>query len=116
VARIIATVTNAATRPVHPRKVAQLGCAVGKAGDGAAGRTVLEVELVLAEAIAGADRVDRHPDLHAEAAGEGEGCLQRLDPQRPLAGDRRFGFHSAEPSDRPAGEAEREAEAAADPA
>ena len=75
-----------------------------------------EVELVLAQAEAGADGVDRHPDLHAVAAGEGQRRPQGLDPQRALAGDRRPRLQAAAAADRPAGEAEREAEAAADPA
>ena len=44
-----------------------------EAGQGAAGRPVLEVELVLAQPVAGADGVDGHPDLHPEAGREGQG-------------------------------------------
>ena len=88
-----------------------------EAGQGAAGRPVLEVELVLAEAVAGADGVDRHPDLHPEAGGEGQGRRAASRPAAP-AGRRSAPSVSqpAEPPDRPAGEAEGEAEAAADPA
>src|ERR1700712_4801545 len=38
----------------------------------AAGGGVGEVHLVLPHPVAGADGVDGHPDLHAEAPGEGE--------------------------------------------
>jgi len=56
----------------HQREVAELDGAVEEAAGVATGRAVLEVDFVLPHPVAGADRVDRHPDLHAEAAGEGE--------------------------------------------
>ena len=87
-----------------------------EAGEVAAGRPVLEVELVLAQPEPGARRVDGHPDLHPVAAGEGQGRPQDLGPHRPLARDRRRRLQPAEPADRPAGEAEGDAEAAAEPA
>ena len=89
---------------------------MAEAGERAPGRPVLELELVLAEAIAGADGVHGHPDLHPKARGEGQGGAQGLGAQRPLAGDRRPGVGAAEAPDRPVGEAEREAETTADPA
>ena len=103
-------------RKVDAGEVGELAGAVGEAGERAAAGAVGEVELVLAQAVAGAHRVDRHPDLHPVAAGEGQGRAQRVDPQRPLAGDRRLGHEAAAAADRPAGEAERQAEAAADAA
>src|SRR5690349_12999839 len=50
-------------RQEGPQEVAQLQRPVGEAADAFPGRPVLEVEPVLAQAIAGADGVDRHPDL-----------------------------------------------------
>ena len=87
-----------------------------EAGEVATGGSVLEVELVLGEREAGAHRVDGHPDLHAVAASERESGAQRLDPQRPRAGDRGARLGPAEPADRPSGEAKRDTEAAADTA
>ena len=80
----------------------------------ATARAVAEVELVLADPIPGANRVDRHPDLHPVTAGEGQRRAQDLDPHRPLARDRRLGPQPAEAPDRAAGEAEGEPEAAAE--
>ena len=54
----------------------------------AAGRAVFEVELELVDPVAGADRVDRHPDLHPIAGCEREHRPQNLRAHRPLAGDR----------------------------
>ena len=76
-------------------------------------RAVSEVQLVLAQAIAGANRVDRHPHLHPVAAGEWQGGAKDLDAQGALAGDRGRGLDAAEAADRPAGEAEGDAEATA---
>src|SRR5215218_8823576 len=86
-----------------------------EAAEVSAGGAVLQVELVLAQAVAAADGIDGHPDLHPIALREREDRPQRLCPERPLAGDRRLRLEAAEPPDRPAGEPEREAEAAADP-
>src|SRR6188768_1814412 len=86
-----------------------------EAGQVPAGGAVLEVQLVLAQAVAGADGVDGHPDLHPVALGEGKDRAQGFGAERPLAGDRRPRLEAAEMPDRPAGEPEREAEAAADP-
>ena len=59
--------------------------------------------------VAGAHRVDRHPDLHPEAAARtGARRAQHLGPHRPLARDRRRRLEAAEAPDRPAGEPERE--------
>src|ERR1044072_3639149 len=81
--RRIPTQRLTATRHIHPNEVAQMGGAVAKTGKASSGRAMLEVHLVLAQPVAGTDRVDRHPDLHAEPAGEGKGRLQGLDPQGP---------------------------------
>ena len=64
--------------------------------------------------VAGADRVDRHPDLHPVAGGEREHVAERGGAHRPLARDRRGRLEAAEPLDRPARVALGEAEAAAD--
>ena len=74
-----------------------------------------EVELVLAHGVAGADRVDRHPDLHPIARGERQRRPQDLDPHRPLPRYRRRRLEAAAAADCPMGEAERDPEAAADP-
>src|SRR5829696_1267546 len=103
-------------RPINPEEVAQLAGAVEEPLEVPAGGPVLEVELDLAQPEARPDGVDGHPDLHPVAAGEGQGRAQHLDPHRALAGDRRLGLGTAEAADRPAGEAEGEAEAAAYPA
>src|SRR5215213_9904169 len=87
-----------------------------EAAEVSAGGAVLQVELVLAQAEPGADGVDRHPDLHPVALGERKDGPQRLGAESPLAGDRRLRLEAAEAPDRPAGEPEREAEAAAGPA
>ena len=58
------------------------------------------------DAVAGADGVDRHPDLHPVAAARtGSTVAQDLGPHRPLAGDRRRRLVAAAAADRPAGEA-----------
>src|SRR6185369_12683016 len=59
-------------------EVAELDQAMEEAGGVAAGGPVGEVDLVLADPVAGADGVDGHPDLHAEAAGEREDGTQGL--------------------------------------
>ena len=85
-----------------------------KAAEAATGGPVLEVELVLAQAIAAADGVDRHPDLHPEARCEGQHVEHGAARQRPLTGQGRLCPQSAAAQDQPAGEADGEAEAAAD--
>src|SRR4029077_19382578 len=89
---------------------------VGEAGEGTAAGAMGKVELVLAQAVAGAHGIDRHPHLHPVAAGKGQRGAQDLGAQRALAGDRRVRLEAAAAADRPAGEAERQAEAAADTA
>jgi acetyl-CoA carboxylase biotin carboxyl carrier protein len=88
---------------------------VEEAAQVSAGRSVLKIELVLGDAVAGTDRVDGHADLHSVAAGEGQRRAQDLGPHRALAGDRRLRVEAAEAADSPAGEAERDPEPAADP-
>ena len=101
------TVSAAAPSPrqVGAAEVGQLAGAVEEAAQVAAGRPVLEVELVLAQPVAGADRVDRHPDLHPVAAGEGQ--RRRAAPRPASPAGRRSAPRSeaAEALDRPAGEA-----------
>ena len=46
-------------------------------GERAAARAVLEVELDLDDAVAGAHRVDRHADLHAEPVRERQHVFER---------------------------------------
>src|SRR5436305_2031996 len=86
-----------------------------EAAEAAASAAVGEVQLVLADLVAGADRVDGHAQLHAIAAGEGQRGAQRLDPHRALARDRGGRVEAAKSPDRPVSESQREAEAAADP-
>jgi hypothetical protein len=88
---------------------------VAEAGEAATGGAVLEREFYLAHPVAGPHRVDGHPHLHSVAAREGKHGAQNLGPHRSLAGDRCLRLEAAEAPDRPAGEAKREAEAAADP-
>jgi hypothetical protein len=52
--------------------VAQLASALEKATGGAPGESMLQRELELRDATSGPDGVDRDPDLHAPAVGEGE--------------------------------------------
>ena len=114
IARITAARALAVAARYDRDEVAQLAAAVEEAGAALAGRAVREVELDLADAIAGADGVDRHPDLHPVAGANGSDGAQRVELHRPLAGDRRRRLEPAAPADRPAGEAQGEAEAAAD--
>jgi hypothetical protein len=55
---------------VDANEVNELAGAMGKAGGGASGGAMGEVEVDLHDALAGADGVDRHADLHAEAGGK----------------------------------------------
>src|SRR5665811_2210296 len=77
---------------------------------------MLQLQLVLAEPVAGADGVDRDADLHAEAGRERKDIEEGGGAERALARDRRGGLGAATATDRPVGEAERQAEATADPA
>ncbi len=86
---------------------------MGEPGERAPGGAVGEVELDLDHAMPGAHGVDRHPDLHAEAVRERQHVAQRPLAQRPLPGYGGPGPQPAAPADRPAGEAEREPDAAA---
>ena len=89
---------------------------VGEPGEGATGRPVREVELVLAQGVAGADRIDSHPHLHPVAVRERQRRPQHLGSHRPLSRDRRRRLEPAAAADRPAGEPERNAEAPSEPA
>ena len=72
-----------------------------------------QLEGNLHDAMAGADGVDRHADLHAEPGGERQNVGQNARAQGPLAGDGRAGGQAAAAPDRPAGKCERQAETAA---
>ena len=88
---------------------------MGEAGNASTRRPMTEVELVLPDAVAAANRIGGHADLHPVTAGERERCAQDVDDHRPLAGDRRLGLEAAKAADPPASEAKREAEASTDP-
>ncbi len=103
-------------REVDRDEVLQLAAAVEEALQRLAGRAVRQRQLDLGDAVAGADGVDRHPDLHPEARRERHDRRQQVGPQRALAGDRRDRLQPAAPLDRPVREADREPEAAADAA
>src|SRR2546430_16410755 len=74
---------------VSAGEVAQLSGAVREAARRAPGGAMLEVEFVLAQAVAAPHRVHRDPDLHPEAGGEGQGLAQQLRAHPPLPRDRR---------------------------
>jgi hypothetical protein len=65
------------TGQVHAHEVDELTPTVGKSSEGATGGAVGEVELYLGDAMPGTHGVERHPDLHAEAAREREHVLER---------------------------------------
>ncbi len=73
---------------------------------------MLEVELNLGQAQPGPVRVHRHADLHPESGSEGRNGRGRGGCKRTLTGDRRGRLEPGQPPDRPAGEAERDPEAA----
>ena len=60
-----------------------------ESGERAPARAVLELELDLDHPVAGAHRVDRHADLHAETVRERQHVFERAAGQRALPGDRR---------------------------
>jgi hypothetical protein len=99
---------------VHAHEVDELAATVGEPGGRAPGGAVGEVEVELDDSVPGADGVDGHADLHAEAVGERQHAAQRLLAERALPGDRRAGVEAAAPADGAAGKAEREPDAAAD--
>jgi acetyl-CoA carboxylase biotin carboxyl carrier protein len=86
---------------------------VQEAAQAATGRAVDERQRVLAHAQPGARDVDRHPDLHPEPRRERQRRPQRGRRQRTLAGDRSVQREPAAAPHRPAGEPQREPEAAA---
>jgi hypothetical protein len=103
-----------APREIHAHEVEELAAAVGEPGGRAPGGAVVQVEVELDDSMSGADGVDGHADLHAEAVGERQHVQQRVFAERALPGDRRTGVEAAAPPDGPTGEAEREPDAAAD--
>src|SRR5206468_671259 len=96
------------------RDVGELARAVREPAQVATGGAVLEVELDLADAKAGARGIDRHRGLHAEARRERQHGLERRAPQGTLAAQRRGELEAGPPADeRPRG-LQREAEPPAD--
>ncbi len=86
---------------------------MGESGGRAVGRPMAEVELDLEHAMAGADGVDRHPDLHPEAVRERQHVPQDARAKGALPGDRRPCAQPAPATDRPAGESHGQAQPAA---
>jgi acetyl-CoA carboxylase biotin carboxyl carrier protein len=85
---------------------------VEKAGGGTAGGAVLEVELDLRDPGTGSHRVDRHCSFDPEAAGERQELRDQVGPQGALTRDRGLELETGEAADGPAGEADRNPEAA----
>ena len=75
-------------RPRGEERVGELARSVDEAGQVAAGRTMPERQRHLLDAEPRARRVDRHPDLAAEARGQGKGRCADARRQRTLTGER----------------------------
>ena len=95
------------------QQVAELAPTVDEAGEVAARRAVLEVELDLADVEPGPQRVDRHPRLDAEAGRDREHLGARPSRERALPGERLLDAAPAAELDQAAGHALREPEPAA---
>src|ERR1700752_1075735 len=111
-ARIISKGRNLSPGHVDAQERRELACAVQEAAQVATGGAVLEVELDLGDGEAGARSVDRHGGLHPESSREREQAPQRGPTHRPLPRDRRLQLESCTRPDRPAREADRDAESA----
>ncbi len=87
---------------------------MSESGGRAAGRPMRQVELYLLHTMAGPDRIDGHPNLHAKPTRERQHIPQRCAAQGALSGDRRSRVQATAAADRPARERDRQAEPAAD--
>ena len=98
-------------RPAREHEIGELAAAVREPAQVAAGRAVLEIELDLLDLEAGADGVDRHPRLDAEAHRDGEHGRRGRAPSgdagpraaRAARGRSAAGSASARPSSRARG-------------
>ena len=90
--------------------VEQLMRAMGESGERAAGWTVAEIELDLDDPATGANGVDGHPGLHAEAGGEGKHVAECGLREGPLTADGRPHLKPAAPADGAARESDRKTE------
>jgi hypothetical protein len=86
---------------------------MSEAGERPAACAVAELELELDDAIACANRIDRHAELHPETRREGQHVCEDTSMHRPLPGDRRLRAQTAAPADSPAREADRQPEPSA---
>src|SRR5215207_3348262 len=98
---------------IDQREVLELAEAVQEPAQRLARGAVGEIEVDLADAKAGARRIDVHRGLHPEPRAERHDDRQHRPAQRALTRDRRGQLEAGEPSRRPAREADGEAEAAA---
>ena len=102
--------------PQASSEVGELAAAVGEPAQVAPGRAVLEVELDLLDLEPGADGVDRHPRLDAEAHRDGEHGGAGARGEAALPRERLARREAAAQPDQRARRRLREPEAAADAA